>query len=200
MRVLLLHGLWMRAFALKQLSRRLSAEGFSVATFDYPSVTGGPDRVLPEVARRLERVDAVVGHSLGGLMAVEVLRRFPDLPVRRAVCLGSPLRGSAAARVLANSPLSGWYVGRSGELLQRGCEPWAGSVQIGMIAGEKALGLGRLVARLDGPNDGTVAVSETRLDGLTAHAVLDVSHTGLVYSPRAAAMTAGFLRHGRFPD
>jgi pimeloyl-ACP methyl ester carboxylesterase len=198
MRVLLLHGLWMRAFALRRLAHRLQAADFTVASFDYPSITGGPEATLPELARRLRGFDAVVAHSLGGLMALEVLRRHDDLPVQRVVCLGAPLCGSAAARVLGATPLSRWYIGRSGELLRQGCEPWRGPAQVGAIAGRKPLGLGALVARFDGPHDGTVAVSETRLDGLTDHAVVGVSHTGLVYSRPVADMTAGFLRHGRF--
>lgn len=198
MRVMLLHGLWMRSFALRQLARRLQHEGFTMATFDYPSLVGGPEATLPELARRLQRCEAIVAHSLGGLMAVEALRAHGGLPVERVVCLGAPLRGSAAARVLAGTRLSGWYVGRSSALLQRGCEPWQGSAQVGMIAGGKPVGLGKLVARFEGPNDGTVAVDETRLDGLADHAIVDVSHTGLLFSPEVAAMTARFLRHGRF--
>ena len=45
---------------------------------------------MPEIAGPV----ALVGHSLGGLVALEALRRQPDLPVSRVVCLGSPLRGS----------------------------------------------------------------------------------------------------------
>lgn len=198
MNVLLLHGLWMRAFALRQLARRLQAEGFTVATFDYPSLVGGPEVALPALARRLERADAVIGHSLGGLMAVEVLRRHPELPVKRAVCLGSPLLGSGAARALHGHPVTGWYVGRSAALLCEGCRPWEGPQQIGMIAGTRPVGLGALVARFQEPHDGTVAVSETRLPGLADHHEVDVSHTGLVFSPRVAALAVRFLRHGRF--
>jgi pimeloyl-ACP methyl ester carboxylesterase len=198
MRILVLHGLWMRAFALRQLARRLQQAGFTPATFDYPSVSGGPEAALPELARRMQRADAVVGHSLGGLMALETLRTHADLPVRRVVCLGSPLRGSGAARTLANAPVAAWTVGKSAELLCRGCEPWAGKAEVGMIAGTKPLGLGGFVARFAEPHDGTVAVSETRLDGLADHVELDASHTGLVFSPRAAALAIPFLRHGRF--
>jgi pimeloyl-ACP methyl ester carboxylesterase len=198
MRVLLLHGLWMRAFALRQLAQRLQQGGFTVATFDYPSVSGGPDVALPELARRMQRADAVVAHSLGGLMTLETLRAHADLPVQRVVCLGSPLRGSGAARTLSKAPVASWTVGRSAQLLCRGCEPWAGSAQVGMIAGTKPVGLGGLVARFAEPHDGTVAVSETRLEGLADHVELDASHTGLVFSPRAAALTIQFLRHGRF--
>ena len=67
-----------------------------------------------------------------------------------------------------------------------------------MIAGTKPVGLGGLVAGLAEPHDGTVAVSETRLDGLADHVELYVSHTGLVFSSRAAELTTQFLRHGRF--
>ena len=198
MRILVLHGLWMRAFALRQLSQRLQQAGFTTATFDYPSVSGGPDAALPELARRMQRADAVVAHSLGGLMTLETLRAHADLPVQRVVCLGSPLRGSGAARTLAKAPVAAWTVGKSAELLCRGCEPWNGQAQVGMIAGTKPVGLGGLVARFSEPHDGTVAVSETRLEGLADHIELDASHTGLVFSPRAAALTVHFLRHGRF--
>ena len=51
---------------------------------------------------------------------------------------------------------------------------------------------------LDGPNDGTVAVEETRLEGATAHCTLPVTHTGMWLSPQTAEQVATFLQHGRF--
>ena len=54
------------------------------------------------------------------------------------------------------------------------------------------------MARFAEPDDGTVAVSETRLDGLADHVELDSSLTGLVFSPRVAALTVRFLLEGRF--
>ena len=67
-----------------------------------------------------------------------------------------------------------------------------------VIAGDRAKGLGGLFATLDGASDGTVAVAETRLEGLTDHCVLPASHSGLVLSAEVAAHTARFLREGRF--
>ena len=49
-----------------------------------------------------------------------------------------------------------------------------------------------------GPGDGTVAVEETRLPGLSDHALVATSHTGLIYSPVVGRMAARFLRQGRF--
>jgi hypothetical protein len=60
------------------------------------------------------------------------------------------------------------------------------------------MGGGRLFARLPKPNDGSVVVEETQLDGMTDHIVLPVSHSGLLFSANAALQAIHFLRHGRF--
>jgi hypothetical protein len=67
-----------------------------------------------------------------------------------------------------------------------------------MIAGSRPLGLGRLFGRFEGPHDGTVAVAETRLPGLAAHALIRSSHSGLIVSPEAAELAARFLATGGF--
>ena len=48
------------------------------------------------------------------------------------------------------------------------------------------------------PNDGTVAVSETRMPGATDHIVLPVSHMGMLLSARVAQETGHFLTQGHF--
>ena len=73
-------------------------------------------------------------------------------------------------------------------------------VPVGMIAGSRPLGLGQFFGRFEGPSDGTVAVAETRLPGLAAHAVIPASHSGLIVSRVAAELAANFLATGAFPD
>ena len=114
------------------------------------------------------------------------------------VCLGSPLCGSGAARDLGRRTWTAPVLGRSGGLLQAGCPPWEGTVPVGMVAGNVARGIGRLITRFGGESDGTVALEETRLPGLAAHCVVPASHTGLVFSAHAARQAAHFLREGRF--
>ena len=75
---------------------------------------------------------------------------------------------------------------------------WQGPTEVGVIAGDHALGFGRLIGHLPEPNDGTVAVEETRLDGATDHVVLPVSHTGLLVSEAVVGATVNFLSSGRF--
>ena len=62
----------------------------------------------------------------------------------------------------------------------------------------RALGLGQIFGRFEGDNDGTVAVAETRLPGLTAHAAIPCSHTGLAFSAPVVDLVDRFLRHGHF--
>jgi len=51
---------------------------------------------------------------------------------------------------------------------------------IGVIAGTVPLGLGPFVADFDEDNDGTVAVSETRFDGVKDHLIMPVNHKGML--------------------
>jgi hypothetical protein len=76
---------------------------------------------------------------------------------------------------------------------------WADPARpLGVIAGNRSLGIGRLFARFSEPNDGTVAVRETQLDGAADRITLPVSHLGMMASPEVASQTAHFLREGRF--
>lgn len=199
-RVLILHGIWNARAWVAPLASRLRRGGFQTEVFGYSSILGGAEGAIPILIEQLRRQPPthLLGHSLGGLVALEALRREPALPVPRLVCLGSPLCGSGAARALGRR---GWLapaLGRSGRLLQRGCEPWTGPTEVGMVAGNVRRGLGQFFARFEGDSDGTVAVAETRLEGLKDHCVVASSHSGLVFSASAAAQTAHFLQYGRF--
>ena len=199
-RVLLLHGIWNAKIWLGPLAARLRTAGFDVEVFGYPSVFGGPEVAIPSLIARLRDSEpvALLGHSLGGLIALEALNREPNLAVTRVVCLGSPLRGSHAARGLAGRVWTSPALGRSAGLLLRGFERWEGRQQVGMVAGNVPNGLGRHFARFEGESDGTVALEETRLPGLADHCVVASSHSGLVFSAAAALQAVHFLNHGRF--
>lgn len=203
-RVLLIHGLLNRSFWLWPLAVRLRELGFEPDFFSYSSLLEGSEVAVPKLIEHLRETpaDAIVGHSLGGLIALAALREAPELQVARVVCLGSPLRGSATAQKLADSFFGRPLLGRSADLLLEGLGEWNGHAQAGMIAGDIERGMGRLLAGLsaagDEPSDGTVNVAETRLPGLADHIVIGASHSGLVFSPEAAAQAEHFLREGRF--
>jgi alpha-beta hydrolase superfamily lysophospholipase len=150
--------------------------------------------------REFEGPVHVVAHSLGGVVAVETFAAERELPPGRVVLLGSPVQGSRAAQAIA-----AWSIGPQilgllavAELVRPRPRRWNGPRELGVIAGSRSAGLGRLFASLPTPNDGTVAVEETRLPGATSHIVHDVSHTGMLFSSAVAASTVQFLASGAF--
>jgi len=200
--VILLHGVWMRGLTLLFLARRLRAAGFEVDVFDYASVFGSVDATCERLRTRMRELGAervhLVGHSLGGLLALEATRHARDLPDGNIVCLGPPLRGSAVARVLSGIPGGRLLLGHSRDTLVGGVDSWDGSRPVGVVAGELPFGLGITVGALAGPHDGTVAVEETQLAGLADHCTVASTHTGLLFSPAVAELTGAFLRNGCF--
>jgi pimeloyl-ACP methyl ester carboxylesterase len=204
--VILLHGLWMRGFALLMLHRRLMEAGFRVHRFDYMSVAATQEQTVGRLHARMRAVAPdngsvhLVGHSLGGLLALRACLDDGDLPKGRIVCLGSPLKGSAAARAFANlgGRGGGALLGHNRALLKYGFDQWTGTREVGVIAGRMPIGLGRVLGQFDGEHDGTVAVAETELPGIAGHCVVEANHTGLLFSVEAGRLVAGFLRDGRF--
>ena len=201
--IILLHGLWMRGFALALLHKRMADAGFAVDRFDYMSVVATQERIVERLHAHMQRYGSgpvhLVGHSLGGLLALQACREAAELPPGRIVCLGSPVKGSAAARGFAGFGQGGEaLLGHNRDLLENGLERWDGAREVGMIAGRVPIGLGAMLAHMEGEHDGTVAVAETQLPGLTDHCVVETSHTGLVLSADAARQAVHFLQHGRF--
>lgn len=198
--VVLIHGLWYGPISLRPLSSRLEKRGWTVRRFGYPTIRHAIDDNARALRRFIgnERVH-LVGHSLGGLVALRMLERSrAALPPARLVLLGSPVNGSAVARRLAQIPVLGRLVGRSAGPLEAGVQHAPEDWEVGIVAGSRALGLGRAIHPLPRPHDGTVAETETRLPGETDRLTLPVSHTGLVLSPAVADAIDRFLGTGRF--
>lgn len=199
-RVRLVHGIWNARTWLLPFGRHLRRHGLQPDLFGYASVFGRPEQAAERLAEALRRdpVPYLVGHSLGGLVALEALRLDPSLPVERVVCLGSPLRGSRVAGAVGARPALAPLLGGSRALLCEGCPPWDGRAEVGVIAGSHPRGVGRWFAAMDPASDGTVNLEETRLPGLADHCEVPASHTGLALSAEAARQAARFLREGRF--
>ncbi|MEX0959831.1 MAG: alpha/beta fold hydrolase [Burkholderiales bacterium] len=202
-RVVLIHGLWMHGAAMLPLGWRVSRCGFDVKHFSYRSVMRSLEENAQQLVSFLRAQDAgtlhVVGHSLGGLVALRALAMQNEPRVRRVVLMGSPVAGSAAGRGLARFRAGRWMLGRSLPLWSDPAVPAPPpGVEVGVIAGSLPFGLGRLFARLPTPNDGVATLEEAQHPDAVDSIVLPVNHTGMLLSARVAQQICTFLRDGRF--
>lgn len=139
-----------------------------------------------------------VGHSMGGLVVMEALARHPDLAVGRVVLLGTSARGNFAGRRLSRHAAGRWMLGASAPLWGERDARWTRTEGLGVIAGTRPFGLGVLLGRLEGPNDGVVSVEETAIEGMSERITLPVGHSQMIVSANVAAQVAAFLSHGKF--
>jgi pimeloyl-ACP methyl ester carboxylesterase len=199
------HGLWMPGEESFLLRHRL-AQDFSLTV--HPLRYSAASSSMSDITARLEdlvRELAVpevhfIGHSLGGLVIHRFLERYPRQPPGRAVFLGTPCVGSRAAERASRFAPVAHLMGQSvaEELLQPRERRWTHERPLGIVAGKQPIGFGQLLADFDEDNDGTIAVSETRMPGAADHIVLPVSHIGLLLSARVAEETGLFLTQGHF--
>lgn len=207
--VICIHGIWGQGLELTLIKRRLEKEyGFDVRLFSYPSVRGTLDDNAARLADFLNAQDLdgahLLGHSLGGVIALRMLANYPDAIPGRVVCFGSPLTGSRAAAFLTTQNWAEPILGHSlpAGVVHAAANEWASHVcetrEVGIIAGTVPVGFGRLVTTFDGDNDGSVAVSETRLEGAKDHICLKVSHKGMLVSSEVVDQAAAFFKRGEF--
>jgi len=201
--VLTTHGLWNTGLEATILRQRLARRGFAVSAFHYRSLTATVAAAIEEFRVAVVGLPPpvhLVGHSLGGLVVLRLLELHPDLPIGRVVLLGSPVNGSASARAVIRFPGAAWLFGplADAELLNAAPRAWRHPFPVGVIAGSNSFSFGKLFNELPEPNDGTVTVEETRLEGATDHLVLPVSHTGMMFAESVVAAIADFLANGRF--
>jgi pimeloyl-ACP methyl ester carboxylesterase len=201
--VILIHGLWMRGIVMLPHQRWLRTEGFSVRRFSYPSWRGGladnVDLLSNFVNETPGAVIHLVAHSLGGLVALKMLSQEHDARIRRVVMLGTPYAGCHCGITLAAQPVLKVLVGRTlNDWFSLPRAALQTAVEIGIIAGTRPVGLGRMIPGLPRPNDGAVAVNETRIPAAKDSIELNLSHSGMLVSRVCAGQVASFIRTGRF--
>jgi len=130
----------------------------------------------------------IVGHSMGGLIWIELLTRRPDWLRRtdRLVLIGCPVGGANLAAIL--DPL-GLTIGRDLSVDRRAlAEALIPSVPTLVIVGD-----------LLGPHDGTVSHDSARIDNARFIRVPSSSHAGLRRSRWVTALVRAFLERADPP-
>ena len=200
--IVLVHGLWNRGWSMAAMAKRLRVRGHHVEVFSYPTrsdcLAGHADELHAFLSKNKVEELHLVGHSMGGLVILNMLSRFDDLPPGRVVLMGTPVKGASVVKRLQNLPGQKLMFGKARANLLQGFAYTPLERETGMIRGTRALGLGRLTGKRDEPNDGSVTISETELDGLKDSLELAVAHSQMLVSVEVVEQVEQFLLHGRF--
>jgi len=200
--IVLVHGLWNRGWTMMAMAKRLKARGHNVAMYSYPTRSDNLDGHANGLRAFLGKIRSeevhLVGHSMGGLVILNMLNRFDDLPPGRVVLMGTPVKGSSVVKRFQNLPGQKFMFGKARENLLHGFQHTPTDHETGVIRGTRTLGLGRIVGGDGEPGDGTVAKSETELDGLKDSVELNVAHTEMLISAEVVEQLEQFLLHGEF--
>lgn len=201
--VVLVHGLWMQGWVMRLMGMRLRRCGFHPVFFSYPSMRNSLSQNALLLSNFVANIAAprvhFIGHSLGGLLVLQMLAEYPQPRVGRVILAGSPYSGSRVATRLLRIAPGRYILGRSmSQWLSQEIPERNDQYELGVIAGRKSIGGGRLISRLPHPNDGVVAVEETKMPGTNDEIVLNVSHSGMLLSAALVRQACSFLRSGHF--
>ena|SRR5688572_26270576 len=206
--VVLLHGLARGHGSMAKLGGYLRKQGFETWSQTYPSrhhsiaylASALTDKIVEAAG---ERPLYAVTHSMGGI----IVRHLRDTRLHwsRIVMLAPPNQGSRLAAGLVRNPLFRFFYGPAAlELADASSWP-APPAEFAVIAGTRSLAVSNVTSwtvgrrfPVDVANDGTVAVEETKLPGMTAFAEVDATHTWIMNSPRVRHLVVRYLCDGRF--
>ena len=192
------------------IAKKLQMEGYRVINVDYPSrhkkiaelaelaVNEGLEFCYKEKSNRIH----FVTHSLGGILVRYYLslNKIPELG--RVVMLAPPNQGSKVVDKFSwvpgyemlNGP-AGYQLGTDENSVPLKLPP--SNFEVGIIAGDRTINL-ILSTAFDEPNDGKVAVKDTKLEGMKDFIVVHRSHPFIMQGDEVIDQVLHFIQQGYF--
>jgi hypothetical protein len=204
--VVLLHGLTRTGQSMKTLEFALKKASYKVVNARYPSTQKPIEQLASYVGKAAQKCGGAdkinfVTHSMGGIVLRAWLRDDRPANLGRVVMMAPPNQGSEVVDAFDGRGIFGVMgpaakeLGTGPDSLPRKLGP--ANFSLGIIAGDKSSNQ-MFASELKGPNDGTVTVASTKLQGMKDHITLHVGHTFMMNNPLVVAQVLTFLRKGRF--
>ncbi len=208
--VVLLHGLFRTAKSMVKMEHSLSICGYHVMNVDYPSrkliIRDLSEKYVGEAVNSCRKNGAdkihFVTHSLGGILIRDYLSRNKMTDLGRVVMLGPPNKGSEIVDALGQLKIFEWINGAAGKNLgteNSSIPNQLGPVNfpLGIIAGDRSINWINS-SMISGKDDGKVSIENTKIDGMTDHNILHVTHPYLMKNREAIRQTIAFLKTSQF--
>lgn len=207
--VVLLHGILRSHLSMAGLESQLRKRGYRTLNLNYPSsrfnIEALADRLHPKIdrfAKSLEGKVHFVTHSMGGLVTRTYIARHRPANLGRVVMQGPPNQGSEVTDFWKNIWLYKTLYGPAGQQLgtcDNGPSAWGdvADYELGIIAGNRTVDFFHS-SLIKGKDDGKVSVESTRMEGMTDHIILPVTHSLMMYKKPVIHQTLYFLEHGQF--
>lgn len=205
--VFLQHGMWRTRYSLGRLERTLRQNGYEVVNTGYPStedtIEAHAQRLRDVVERHLgDAPDAevsFVGHSMGGLVIQEYLRRADARAPHACVYLATPHRGAILADLRRHWFLFEIAMGDRAAAQLATTDPLhERPIPFGDRSGTFVGDIGAGNPSIPGRDDGTVGCDEATFAGARASLTVPFGHTRIAVVAAVQRQVLRFLRDRAF--
>jgi pimeloyl-ACP methyl ester carboxylesterase len=205
--VLLIHGFFRTERDMFPMRSFLREKQLNAITISLPTTFKPIEQCTQLLIERLHRLSLLhkkihlVGHSMGGLVLLNLLSRAALPNYGRCVLIGTPVNGSELADIAYDlSPRLTCLIKGLASLRKKEVagidKDIVAKYALGVIAGARSNRLARLFFGKD--NDGRVSVESTKFKGMRDFIELPYGHTRIHHERLTSELVINFLHTGSF--
>lgn len=207
--VVLVHGLWRSAFAMKGIQEYLNEQNYHTINISYPSTELGIEAIsrhyltpaVDQCSLKKQKVHLVT-HSMGGIVARAYLKHNRLPHGSRVVMLSPPNQGSEFSLAFQDSALFSLIAGPAALTLHQEEGGYLTDLRsfpepLGIIAAYRDWSLWP-TSWLPSPNDGIVSVKSMMLEGMDDLVFVNSGHAMMRFRRDVKEHILSFLQNGHF--